>query len=243
MTINPFELNTLDPSWQPCLKQGLTCIDKNYLTELSQSNNWLPGPKKIFNAFNLPLNQVNYVLFGESPYPRAESANGYAFWDSAVTTLWSETGMSKRVNRATSLRHIIKMLLIAEEVLSPDHTTQEDIASLDKSNFVQTNDELFTNFLTHGFLLLNATPVLADSPRKDAKAWHPFTCQVLNCLLEQRPHVTFILLGKIANKIQDAICGKKIKTLIAEHPYNHTFIHNPDMLGFFGPLHLLRKPR
>lgn len=243
MTISPFELNAIDPSWRACLKQGLACVDKNYLTELSQSTQWLPGPKKIFNAFNLPLNHVNYVLFGESPYPRAESANGYAFWDSAVTNLWSETGMSKRVNRATSLRHIIKMLLIAEKALTPTHTTQEDIASVDKSNFVQTNDELFTNFLNHGFLLLNATPVLADSPRKDAKAWHPFTHQVLNCLLEQRPNVTFILLGKIANRIQDAICGKKIKTLIAEHPYNHTFINNPDMLSFFEPLHLLCKAR
>src|SRR5690348_5345377 len=109
-----FNLQAADPSWQQCLAEALTKMDSAYLEELYANAHWLPGSKNIFNAFSLPVSKTNYVLFGESPYPRAVSANGYAFWDAAVNQLWSDTGLSKTVNRATSLRNIIKMLLIAE---------------------------------------------------------------------------------------------------------------------------------
>lgn len=79
MTIDYFNTKNIDPSWQECLQLGLEKMDKKYLDSLAQSSDWLPGPENIFNAFSLPLDNVNYVLFGESPYPRRESANGYAF--------------------------------------------------------------------------------------------------------------------------------------------------------------------
>lgn len=147
-------------SWLPVLQKALMAMDPIYLRDLFTQTDWLPGPEKIFNAFSLPLNQVNYILMGESPYPRARSANGFAFWDASVQDLWTMTGMSKPVNRATSLRNMIKMLLIGENLLQPNATSQEHIAALDKSTLVQTNDEFFQNFLHHGFLLLNATLVL-----------------------------------------------------------------------------------
>lgn len=214
-------------------------MDANYLAQLNQSTAWLPGPEKIFNAFTLPLDKVNYVLFGESPYPRAASANGYAFWDAAVDGLWSSTGLSKQVNRATSLRNILKMLLVAEGMLDPQQTSQEAIAKLNKVNMIQSNDELFNNLLAHGFLLLNATPVLHDKPQKDARAWLPFMRELLQCLLEQRPQVKFILLGKIAGTIDELIPEHRQFNLYAEHPYNLSFITNQNVLDFFRPLRLL----
>src|SRR5438128_2360838 len=114
----PFNLNSVHSSWNECLQRAVARLNSTYLETLAQSTTWLPGPNKIFNAFTLPIEKVNYVLFGESPYPRRESANGYAFWDAAVQELWSETGLSKRVNRATSLRNILKMLLVAEGALN-----------------------------------------------------------------------------------------------------------------------------
>lgn len=239
MTTHPFNLKNVHPSWLPCIEQGLSTMDKQYLTELTDSKTWLPGPDAIFNAFSLPITQVHYVLFGESPYPRAISANGYAFWDAAVNQLWSDSGMSKQVNRATSLRNLIKMLLVAENVLEGE-PTQERIAALNKESFVQTNQEFFKNFLQQGFLLLNASPVLqAHTPQKDAKAWTPFVHEVLKYLLQERPHVQFILLGRIANTINKLLPQNHIKKLYAEHPYNHSFIHNQQVLDFFRPMHLL----
>lgn len=238
-----FDLSKVHSSWTECLQRGLAEIDPHYLKQLSHSKHWLPGPQKIFNAFSIPLEKVNYVLFGESPYPRAESANGYAFWDAAVAELWSPTGMSKSVNRATSLRNILKMLLIAEGSLEPQKATQDEIAKINKKPFVQTNEELFTNFINHGFLLLNATPVLQEggAPQKDARAWHPFIQQLLNCLIEKNPQVKFILFGRIANMIDQFLESPTIKKFYAEHPYNISFITNEKVLNYFRPLHLLRK--
>jgi uracil-DNA glycosylase len=237
-----FNLSTIDASWVTCIEEALTKMDTDYLTLLYTSHDWLPGADKIFNAFSLPINQVNYVLFGESPYPRAQSANGYAFWDAAVNDIWSDKGFSKPVNRATSLRNIMKMLLVTEGLLQPYHTTQNEIAKINKQGLVQTNQEFFNNFLQHGFLMLNATPVLQLAKvRQDARAWRPFLQHVLAFLLQKRPQAELILLGNIANEIDPLIPYPQTKKLYAEHPYNITFIHNPTILDFFKPLHLLKR--
>jgi len=236
-----FNIESADPSWHAYLKQALEKMNPDYLESLYNTTNWLPGHHTIFSAFSLPIHQTNYVLFGESPYPRKASANGYAFWDAAVDQLWSETGLSKPVNRATSLRNILKMLLIADGKLTPNETTQGAIAKLNKQELIKTNNELFDNFLSRGFLLLNATPVLqANQVRKDAREWHPFITHILNCIIEQRPQIQLILLGNIANAIEKLIPHPETRRLYAEHPYNISFINNPKILQFFEPLRLLR---
>lgn len=236
-----FDLTNVHSSWRPCLERGLAAMDPNYLNILEQSDDWLPGPKHIFNAFSLPLDQVNTVLFGESPYPRRESAIGYAFWDGAVKELWSETGLNKKVNRATSLRNIIKMLLVAEGLIPENALRQADIAAIDKSRLIQTNEELFANLLHHGFLLLNTCLVLRDgSKHKDAQAWRPFLQELLFWLLDHKPDVTFLFLGNIAFTIEKLLKNRSVRKILAEHPYNHTFITNQTVLTFFAPFHLLK---
>ena len=237
-----FNLTTVHSSWKPILLTAFSKMDPRYLANLNASTAWLPGPEYIFNAFSLAVDQVNYVLFGESPYPRASSANGYAFWDAAVTELWTETGLSKRANRATSFRNILKMLLIAEGLLTPEITTQEEITKIDKKYLVQTNNELFANLLKHGFLLLNATLVLsAESRSKEAKAWQPFIYFILHTLLQQRPHVKLILFGNIAHNIDALTHDLTIEKLYVEHPYNVSFVTNEKIRTFFKPLHVLSR--
>ena len=80
----------------------------------------MPGIDQLFSAFRRDRHNLRYILIGESPYPRAESANGIAFYDAAVNALWSETGLSKPVNRATSMRNIIKTALLAEGLIETD---------------------------------------------------------------------------------------------------------------------------
>lgn len=234
-----FNLNVIHPSWSLCIDEALKKVNLDYLESLSQNSSWLPGPQHIFNAFSLPMDRVQYVLFGESPYPRPQSANGYAFWDADVTNLWSDTGFSKPVNRATSLRNFLKMLLVADALLDPKHTSQPDIANITKSHLIKTNEELFNHLLEHGFLLLNATLVLQDKKLKDARAWSPFVQCVLQHLCQQRPKAALILFGNIAKKIDHLIPSHCANKLYVEHPYNHSFITNPKVLDFFRPLHLL----
>eukprot|EP01034_Spumella_vulgaris_P040220 gene40219-49737_t len=102
----------------------MAAADPAYLPALAVDN-YLPTELRLFAAFALPLAQVRYVLVGEGPYPRAESATGVCFMDGAVKGLWSDEqggGLSKPVNKATSLRNFMKMLLVADGLLTADNT-------------------------------------------------------------------------------------------------------------------------
>lgn len=224
------------PEWHELLTRALGAMDSDYLDKLQKSDNWLPGANFIFAAFSLPLSATNYILLGESPYPRVQSANGYAFWDEAVHTLWSDKGLSKQVNRATSLRNILKMLLLARGDLVSDFS-QNAIARLDKSRYVQTGAQLFGSFVDKGFLLLNACLVYCEGKVPyDARQWRPFIHSLFKQVAEQKPCLKLVLLGRIAEKVPQTNLSP---VLLAEHPYNISFITNPAVVEFFKPLDLL----
>ena len=197
----------------------------------------MPGIDNLFAAFSLPLSDTKYILLGESPYPRPESANGYAFWDKSVHELWSETGLSKEVNRATSLRNWIKMLLLARDDLQEDHS-QKAIAALDKSKYCQTAEQFFSSLVNDkGFLLLNASLVYSeDQVRFHARQWQPFMQSLFSQLAQYNSGLQLILFGRIAEEVPQATL---FPCLIAEHPYNLSFITNSAVLAFFKPLDLL----
>ncbi len=244
----PFSLTNVHPSWRPHLTDALAQMDQTYLDTLYHDTHWLPGHAAIFNAFSISLSNTRYILFGESPYPRAASANGYAFWDAAVTNLWSDTGLSKQVNRATSLRNILKMLLIAEGLLTANDTSQTAIAAINKTPLITTGADFFKNFLRNGFLLLNATPVFrVGRVREDARAWQPFIAALMQIILRAQPNIQLLLFGRVAAMLTSVlqlrlgIQTDKICQLQAEHPYNLSFVHHDGVLNFFRPLHLLLK--
>ncbi len=249
-------LEQADASWHPAILQGLQALEAaspGYLTKLQQSE-FLPSQHRLFAAFSLPLAQVQHVLIGEGPYPRELSATGYAFMDGAVTSLWANaerTALSKTVNRATSLRNFIKMLLVAEGQLSPTDTGASAFAAIaavlsdPNQAYIETGGELQENFLRQGVLLLNASLVFrADvAPAKDAQAWRPFLQTILQALherVDQAP-VDLILWGKIAEAVNQLAVAHNFKQLQSEHPYNLSFIQNPRMQQFFMPLQLLKK--
>jgi uracil-DNA glycosylase len=232
----PFLFNQCHPEWYEILDKALERLDPNYLSQLLAEKDWLPGVSNLFAAFSLPLSKTRYILFGESPYPRTESANGYAFWDNSVSNLWSSNGLSKPVNRATSLRNLIKMLLIARGLLTTD-TSQQAIAELDKSRMVPTAEELFKGMMGKGILLLNACLVYSEGKVPfHARHWKPFMQHLLIQLATIKPSIQLILLGKIANNIPQ---DKLPIGLVAEHPYNISFITNQNVIEFFQPLDLL----
>ncbi len=82
-------LDLADASWRPHLLAGLEAMmraDPQYLPVLS-TDNYLPTQGRLFAAFALPIDKVRYVLVGEGPYPRTESATGVCFMDGAVGDL------------------------------------------------------------------------------------------------------------------------------------------------------------
>jgi uracil-DNA glycosylase len=233
--------------WQQILTDALATVDPDYLQSLLQDDNWLPGPRQLLSAFKRDRLGVRYLLIGESPYPRRESANGIAFFDAAVGELWSEQGLSKPVNRATSLRNIVKTALLAEGLLEKDDegkVTQAAIAAIDKHRLVRTLDELFTNLQQAGLLMLNATPVLHPErkPVQEARYWQTFLEQLLASIAEHATEqITLLLWGKIAQQVEAMPASRSYRKLVCEHPYNLSFIDNPQMQDLFASLSPLQQ--
>ncbi|MGH8852866.1 MAG: uracil-DNA glycosylase [Telluria sp.] len=237
-----------DASWRPILEAGLQAVaaaDPGYLPALA-GDDYLPTEGRIFAAFAQPLHKVRHVLVGEGPYPRPESATGVCFMDGAVGALWSEVGLSKPVNRATSLRNFMKMLLVAGGRLQADDTGGSALAPVAASartdGSIQTLAQLQDNLAHHGFLLLNAALVFRKhvAPAIDARAWLPFLQTVLGALASQPQPPTLVLWGKIAEQLRKLPETAALPQIVAEHPYNLSFIRHQGMQGLFGPMELLR---
>jgi len=235
--------------WREIVGEALAALDPEYLQSLLHDDNWLPGPARLLAAFQRDRSGVRYLLIGESPYPRRESANGIAFYDAAVGSLWSEQGLSKAVNRATSLRNIVKTALLAEGHLHKDadgKISQQAIAAIDRSGLVETLGDLFENLQRAGFLMLNATPVLHPQrkPVQEARYWQAFLERLLGLIAQQAPaQLTLLLWGKIAKLVEAMPASSNYRKLVCEHPYNISFIDNPQMLKLFAELSILQTPR
>jgi uracil-DNA glycosylase len=233
-------------SWQAILTEGLQAVqaaDPAYLADLA-ADAYLPTEQRLFAAFALPLQQVRYVLVGEGPYPRAESATGVCFMDGAVGSLWSAEpggGLSK------PLRNFMKMLLVADGQLLADNTAGAALAGVAEraraGAAIQTLAQLQDKLTAQGFLLLNASLVFRAHvvPVKDAKAWLPFFETVMAGLARQASATpTLVLWGKIAEQLNRLPEMQKFPQIVTEHPYNLSFIGNASMHALFGPMRLLR---
>jgi len=229
-------------SWEAILQKAYTSMEEEYRSFLESDKEYFPSSSRYFNAFKtLPRNKVKYILFGQDPYPRKESAGGYAFIDEKVQTLFSDKGLSKEVNKATSLRNFVKMALLARGDLEKDDTSQEAIAKVDKTPLINSIEELRGNFEKNGVLLLNTALIFTDkkSSVKHVKAWRPFMASLLEALEDDAPKL--ILFGSHAKELKKKLPLEKFETIEVEHPYNHTFIHNAKALELFGPMQLLEK--
>ncbi|TFW27600.1 uracil-DNA glycosylase [Massilia horti] len=244
-------LDRADASWRPHLMAGLEAVaqaNPAYLPALADDH-YLPTEQRLFAAFGLPLDKVRYVLVGEGPYPRAESATGVCFMDGAVGELWCDGGLSKAVNRATSLRNFMKMLLVADGKLRADDAKGAALAPIAAQargdGSIRTLAELQENLIRHGFLLLNAALVFRPhvAPAVEARAWQPFLQTVLAALARQPQPPTLVLWGKIAEQLKRLPETAGFPQLCAEHPYNLSFIQHAGMQQLFGPMRLLQRDR
>jgi uracil-DNA glycosylase len=229
-------------SWDTILSKAYASLEADYQRFLEEDKSYFPSKENYFNAFNtLPKEKVKYILFGQDPYPRKESAGGYAFIDTKVENLFSNSGLSKEVNRATSLRNFMKMALVASKRLTSDDTSQEAISKLDKRQLIDSIDELRHNFEKNGVLLLNTALIFTDkkSSTKHIKAWRPFIRNLLLSL--EGDGVKIILFGSHAKELKKYLPLENFESIELEHPYNHTFISNPKARELFSPMNLLEK--
>jgi len=237
-------LTSIDSSWHESLTRALGALSPEYRDFLESSTDFIPSRDRLLSAFStLPKDRVKYILFGQDPYPREQSAIGYAFIDGGVDELFCDNGLSKLVNRATSLCNFMKMALVASGRLDSTDTTQPAIASIDKNDIISNMTELRVNFEHSGVLLLNTALVFTSKKdsKKHIKAWKGFVEVLLQEMLDQQP--SLILFGAHAKELMKISGIEQFPIISMEHPYNHTFICNLDAHDLFGPMNLLEKQR
>ncbi len=232
--------HNIDKSWNI----NLGSLNDSYIEFLKNDSNYIPTKINIFNAFRtLAKNDVKFVLFGQDPYPRLQSASGYAFIDSAVKEIFSSSGtLAKEVNRATSLRNFIKMALVARGDLELDDTSPKAIEKVNKTNLINSIEELKNNFEKNGILLLNTSLVFTDkkSTTYHTRAWKPFMEDLLSSLDNHK--VKLILFGNAAKDLYKSLpIISSFEAIELEHPYNLSFISNKKAIELFGPMDLMRK--
>jgi len=232
-------LDNIHSSWHTILESSLSALDDDYLEFLKNDKNYFPDQDNFLNAFKtLSLEKTKYILFGQDPYPRKESAIGYAFIDGKVGNIFSENGLSKEVNRATSLRNFIKMALVCDGKLKDDFS-KDAVSEVDKTSYIKTIDQLRKNFEKNGVLLLNMALVFTDKKdsKRHIKEWHSF---VKMLLLNIKDHnIELILFGKMAEVLEKIDEAKCLKKHIMPHPYNISFITDTNAQKLFKPMNLL----
>jgi uracil-DNA glycosylase len=226
-------------SWHQILKEAFAALSSEYQTFLLSDSSYFPDRDNLFNAFKLPLEETKYILFGQDPYPRKESAIGYAFIDGKVPYLFGENGFSKEVNRATSLRNFMKMALRCEGVLKEDFS-KEAIIMIDKTPYINSIMQLKENFEKNGVLLLNMALVFTskEASKKHIKAWDSFVRSLLFQL--QGREIKLILFGKMAEVLAKVDEAAPFEKELMPHPYNISFITDERAECLFKPMQLLR---
>ena len=227
-------LRNVHCSWIELLSNALESVDSDFLDSLESSPNWLPGIDKCFAAFSVPRCDVKVVWLGESPYPRAESANGLSFCDDRIQNLF-QNGRGLSSQMGTSLRNILKAWFVATERLTIDNTNQRDICHMCRSGLIVEMSELFNRGQTHGWLWLNATLSFWPEPSEAQPSlglqickWLPLVETVLRDVSRRGARV--VLLGKFAEEFAYMVNNP----LIAPHPAirNRSFVRNAGMRSF-----------
>lgn len=229
-------------SWQTLLDEAYASLSPEYREFLENNKTYFPNKANYLNAFKtLPREKVKYILFGQDPYPREQSAGGYAFIDEKVETLFSQKGLSTEVNTATSLRNFMKMALLARGDLNREETSQDAISKVDKTELIDSITDLRRNFEKNGVLLLNTALIFENknASSKHVKAWRPFMQTLLKGLEKDAPKL--ILFGSHAKALKKKLDLENFEILEVEHPYNQSFISNPKALELFAAMKLLEK--
>jgi uracil-DNA glycosylase len=81
-------------------------------------------------------------------------------------------------------------------------------------------------------------------PAIEARYWQQFLERLLALTAQgTTQRITLVLWGKIAKLIETMPASQAYDKLVCEHPYNISFIDNPDMQRLFAKLRVLQKPR
>ena len=235
MSLQDFKQRLLVPahqSWHGVLLCALEKMDENFLADLDTNGDWLPSIGKCFSAFSVPRELVQVVWLGLSPYPRPESAAGISFFDKAIGEIFADNdgGFQVNVNKAASLRNMLKAWLVATGRLNGGQTGKANVESMSRDGLINELSQLFERGKSCGWLWLNAGLSLrTDCDAEEAyhrAEWFPLIKCVLRDVSARGGEV--VLLGN-DNKV---FCYVVDSPLVAPHPRSQGFIQHTKMQEF-----------
>lgn len=167
----------------------------------------LPSLENTFVALNnIKHNEVQVVIFGQDPYPREQSAIGYAFWDGAVKS-WDDA-------LSPSIRNIFKSVLVSKNYVESTAKIAEIRKVVKKENILGP-DDFFKNSIKQGVLWLNASLTFTSVDKKDLerhlKFWKPIIEKIIEVLVNENEKLVFIFWGSKAKDFQKIIQNAKGK--------------------------------
>ncbi|MEZ4410983.1 MAG: ADP-ribosyltransferase domain-containing protein [Polyangiales bacterium] len=158
------------------------------------------------------------VIFGQSPYPRVESATGIAMFDNAFHS-WQEP----RFPQVASMRNMLKSALIWRHGL-PETLPAKEIAPLLKKHEVVPPTEWFQAILSQGVLLVDASLTRhtddAVPVAKHVEFWAPVAEAIVRAIISaketaepEHKGVVFAWWGAHAKALRGAV-----DRVAAQHP-------------------------
>ncbi|MFF0579789.1 ADP-ribosyltransferase domain-containing protein [Streptosporangium saharense] len=126
-----------------------------------------------------PPHKWKVVVFGQNPYPRAESATGIAMFDNTFHD-WSDS----QFGRVVSIRCIIKAAAMWKHGI-PKKTPIADIRALLKEHETVQPPEWFQAMLTQGVLLLNAALTVSGNGAMSTSEHTWFWRPIIKAIVEE----------------------------------------------------------
>lgn len=218
-------------SWEPILRPVIEGLpNAASFIGPSRDKRLVPVRELTFQALKPnPPSGWRVVSFGQSPYPRIESATGIAHFDNAVKS-WNDS----RFGTCLTMRCIIKAAAM-DKYHKPKSMTMPELRDLLKANNIVGPSEWFQAMLTQGVLFMNAACTLLPPEDKSIRAgevvdehlkfWHPVLEAVVDAILDQCEKqdkaIVFAWWGGESLKTKRALTSfkkyPKVKVLHVEH--------------------------
>ena len=225
----PFEelknelLEPVSDFWRADVAEWLETVDDRFLKAL-EGNDWWPGIDKCLVAFSGNV-RPRVVWLGESPYEGEDRATGLSFLDGTVGAIFRGDAFDVAVNKAASLRNILKAWCIADDRLEDGQTNREYVHAMRKDGLAQQITEVFQHGVENGWLWLNSGLSVGGPLVKSAHlcGWWPFVSRVIASASDANAKV--VLLGSWAKTYRSDVADNEL-LVESTHPRNEAFLED-----------------
>jgi len=215
-----FEGSGYGAEWEAVLRPVIESLpDAGKFIGPSRDKKTVPVRELTFQALKPnPPGGWKVVSFGQSPFPRVESATGIAHFDNAITS-WEDS----RFGSVVTMRCIIKAAAMSKYGV-PFETKTPELRALLKEKSIVPPVEWFQAMLTQGVLFLNAALTLVPAEGRAGEVvkahqefWRPVVQAIVEAILaessKQKKGIVFAWWGSESLKTK-----KWLKPCFDRHP-------------------------